>query len=303
MPAYIVEGSNLTEWNTTTYAFINSVPLGSSSVASICLSPDGNTVYTGDTNSGLISSFNANTLAPIATTTVTADASHITVYASTDGLRLFVADRGLNVVYVLNAATLASITSFIVPSPYGIVQLPGDGNLFICEEISGNVGVFDPTAFTTITTIAVGADPTNIVCTSDGATVYCVNFTSPSVTAINAGTYATTTIALSGASLAINLAITANNDFLYVTSGFFAVAWEIQIPANTVTNLTIGAAGQGIATTPDSAQYWIVENTQFEAYGSPSNSLLDTTTGLSNAEVLVITPASVAATGMLVMIV
>jgi DNA-binding beta-propeller fold protein YncE len=288
-------GSILEYTDNTPYTLIASAGSVGTSVVSIALSPDSTTLYTGDTNSGLISSFVATTLAPITTTTLAiGPASRITVYPANDGSALFVAERGANKIWVLNPTTLATVTTFstVATAPTGMVQLPGaGGHLYIACETGSAVEVRIPVApWTVVTTITVGTDPLVLAANFTGTLVYCLNVLNGPPTTISVITTAsntvTSTINLTGSTAVVVSAMTisADNKYLYVGGAAgpgTTDAWLVNTSTLAQTHFNTVATNNFVAVTKDAARAWytVVSPSTAEIYSVPTNTLLHTITG------------------------
>jgi DNA-binding beta-propeller fold protein YncE len=288
-------GTILEYTDNTPYSLITSVGSVGTSVASVALSPDSTTLYTGDTNSGLISSFVSTTLAPIATATLAiGPASRITVYPANDGSALFVAERGANKIWVLNPTTLATVTTFatVATGPCGMVQLPGaGGHLYIACESGSAVEVRIPVApWTVVTTITVGTDPLVLAANFTGTLVYCLNIINGPPTTISVITTAsntvTATISLTGSTAAVvsALTISADNKYLYVGGAAgpgTTDAWLVNTSTLAQTYFNTVATNNFVAVTKDAARAWytVVSPSTAEIYSVPTNTLLHTITG------------------------
>lgn len=277
---WVVEGSNIQTYDDGTYAAGVSVGGTGSDVLSICLAPDSSKVFVVDTNTGLVSSFVASTLVPIATTTLTVTVGHCSVYADVDGARLYVSSRADNKVFVLNATTLASITSFVVTSPYGITELPDGTALYISQESASSVAVINTVGYGLVTTIPVGANPIEIKMHSSGAFCYVANFTAATISVITtASNTVGSTISPAAATFIFNIKLSPTSDRLYAVGGFTTDAWRITTATNTVANhLVLGADAADVVVTGDGLHAWFGENTQIEAYTSPADILAHTIT-------------------------
>jgi YVTN family beta-propeller protein len=287
MPAYAVAASDLDAYNLTTYAPAGTGILSGTGNLGVNLSPAGDFAYTTDPNTGDVNRVNTSTFTVTSVTLpTTAGNGPRACVVSPDNTRLYVTSRGDNEVFVLNAATLATITTFpILHSPTDIVVTPDGGHLYIAQETNTSVAVVETVGFTTTATITVGNDPNALDINLAGTFVYCGNLIDGSVSVI--ATASNTVVAtipppVGGLDI-LSLKASADGKYVYASAGFSTDAWRITTASNTVTDhFMLGSDGQGVAITPDSTAAWFAEPgaTQIEVWSVPGDTLVHTIGGV-----------------------
>ena len=128
MPSvWMMDGLGLIQFDSTTTAIINqTVPGVSPGAGGMALSPDGRRLYlVDDYINSIVQYRDSSTLGLVNSTTLGVASGVRTSYVSVDGTKLYVVDRGTGIIYLLDAFTLATITStFIGNLPSNVVQTP-----------------------------------------------------------------------------------------------------------------------------------------------------------------------------------
>lgn len=279
---YVSAGSpsDVSKFNSATYANLGNVTVPNP--PAMVVSPDFTTVY-GVDGTGQVNTIDAATLVITDSATLPGSGTpYENITISPDGTTLYITARGINLVYVLDAATLATITTWAIPGdPYGIAPSP-DGLLLYCsEEIANTVVAIDTTTGSVVHSVTVGNDPVNMCLSSDGSTLYVCNFLDCTVSVIDTASFTvTTTIGPlpGGFQFAYLPAIAPDDSALYVVEGFSPVIWHIDPATNTVVNTIIPPGNaQAAAITSDSKSVWIAETgfgtTAVEIYNIPGDTL------------------------------
>ena len=165
--AYAADGEALVVVDTATLAVVAVVP-GGHSPFEVEVSPDGSRVYVLSSVSE-IRAYNTATMALVAHAHVSEDATDIAI--SPDGTRLYVPKRFPTGILVLDAATLAVLTTVPLDFlPHGIDVSPSGDRLYVTGIGSPNhadaLVVVDTATNTRVATIQVGDNPLNVVVTS-----------------------------------------------------------------------------------------------------------------------------------------
>jgi YVTN family beta-propeller protein len=181
------------------------------------------------------------------------------VQVTPDGLTAVLAESTAGQVQVLtfSAGAWAVAKTVAVTDPTAVAIDPvASGGLYTAYIVSDRGattnGVVYPlvlngasSALGSSVTVAYQADPTAIVATPNGSTVYVANYGSHTVSAINTATSAVTSITLSGTTpLPVALTITPDSSHLYVADRANSIIDDITVSSNTVTaHVTLAANG------------------------------------------------------------
>ncbi|WGJ15083.1 YncE family protein [Methylocapsa sp. D3K7] len=161
----------------------------------VAVSPDGTRIYVPNmgatSGSGTLSVINAAVTPPSVTATVRVGKGPTGVAVSPDGKRVYVANQSSDTVSVIDTTTtppsVAATVAFGTNTfPFQLVFSP-DGTRVYVANAGGGVWVVDATANppSLLTFITVGAGPSGIAITPDGAVVYVVNNGDSSVSLIS----------------------------------------------------------------------------------------------------------------------
>lgn len=206
---------------------------------------------------------------------------------SPDGRHLFVSDnQGGGPVVVIDIASKEAVAAFshdLDWMPLGIAVHPdGQRAYFAFTDTvtsSGVVRVFDTVTMTpTATSILVGARPTGLAVTPDGAKIYVSNYLGNSVSVIDASTNLVTTTVAVGLGPA-GLAISPDNSRVYVVNKMSNIVSVINVALDTVVEtVAVDSGPEGIAISPDGRR----------AYVTNSEELRSTVTELGTGKTLTI---------------
>jgi YVTN family beta-propeller protein len=185
---------------------------------------------------------------------------------SPDGRHLFVSDNeGGGMVVVIDIATKTTVTSFSEGPdwmPLGIAVHPdGQGAYFAFTDTVSNVGVvrvFDTVTMTpTAISIPVGARPTGVAVTPDGAKVYVSNNLDNSVSVIDSGTNLVSATVSAGLAPA-GLAVSPDNSRVYVVNKLDNTVSVIAVASDAVVGtVTVGSGPESIAISPDGRRAYV----------------------------------------------
>jgi len=182
------------------------------------------------------------------------------IQISPDGLSAVIAEYSSSRVQVLtwsgSAWSVAKTLVVTRPTAVAVDPVPNGSGLYVAYVVSDprattNGAVYPVTLQGVSSTLGapIGvqhqANPTAIVVTPSGGTVYVANYHSGTVTAIATTTLATTTIALSGATPhPVALAATFDSTHVYVADRRNSVIDDITVASNTVgATITLAAGG------------------------------------------------------------
>jgi YVTN family beta-propeller protein len=230
--------------NTATNTLETTIPVGLNANA-VAITPNGQFGYTANSGDNTVSVFNVatNTLVTNIQTGISAGAVNITP----DGKSVYVSGTG-NTLAVINTATNTVSSTFQVTVPsgdqtacclFGPIINPAGTVGYIVQNFQattpGTVTVLSIPSNTVLTSITVGAWPTDIVMSPDGTRVYVANLNSNSVSVIDTSTstvIATVPVATGPQSVAVS----PDGTLVYVASPPSNTVSIIQSSTNTITS-------------------------------------------------------------------
>jgi YVTN family beta-propeller protein len=136
------------------------------------------------------------------------------------------------------------------------------GSIYVANNGSDTVSLYDPATDTVSSTITVGMSPREIALTPDGTRAYVSNQNGDSVSVIDTQTNTVLmTIPLPGAMPVTAVGITASSTRVYVASNSNSEVYVIDIATNTVIAtivLSMGVNPNELAITPDGTELYVV---------------------------------------------
>ena len=229
-------------------------------VTSIVASPDGRTVYVGDTGSFSVSVIDTATNSVTATIPVPGLPSGPNAIAlSPDGSTLYASNGAGATVSVIDTTsdTVSKTIPVSAPGTGGIAVSP-DGKTLYYLYVPDSGGAVNPGYVSAMSTagtaignpIPVGEDPLGIAISPDGKTGYTANFGSNNVSAITIadGTVATTPVQANIGSVAVS----PDGGSVYAAS-FDTVSRISPVSKRVITTYQVGAGASSVAVSPDSS--------------------------------------------------
>lgn len=199
------------------------------------------------------------------------------VALSTDGSTLYVVNQGANSVWVINAATHATIAMIPVGSgPYGIAVRPGGAEVWVSNLFSDTVSVISTTSNTVIATFNVHHNPYGVAFSKDGATAFIVSQSLGGVDVITASarTPDPVTPTISTGSTPFGIAISPDGSTLYVTNQGTNNTRRIDVASKTALSPLISTPGNPFFVTVNPAGTRVYVG----ALGGNSVAVIDTST-------------------------
>jgi YVTN family beta-propeller protein len=225
-----------TKTNAVTASISN---IGAGGLFNPAITPNGNSVYVSEANSGFVNviSTATNTL----TTTVTVGMSPVGIAITPNGQFAYVASNTDGIVSVIDIATntetsTVTLSAASAQPDYGVAITPNGQFAYVTDTGNALVNVINIATNTLIDAINIGSTPSGgpngIAITPDGRSAYTANGDG-SVSVINTTTHLVTTFSV-GSSL-LGIAITPDGQFAYVTDHVTQMIDVIDIATNTVT--------------------------------------------------------------------
>jgi len=191
---------------------------------------------------------------------------------SPDGRHLFVSDnQDGGAVSVIDIATKTIVTSYARGTgwmPLGVAVHPdGQRAYFAFADTTSSgldeVRVFDTIAMApTATAIPVGARPTAVAVTPDGAKVYVSNYLGNSVSVIDAGTnVVTTTVAVGLAPAGIAISPDATQVYVVNQGSNYVNVINVALDSLAGSPLSVGNGPESIAISPDGQRAYVTNAT------------------------------------------
>ncbi|MDQ4133997.1 MAG: PQQ-binding-like beta-propeller repeat protein [Actinomycetota bacterium] len=151
---------------------------------------------------------------------------------------------------MLRASALVGVAAVVIAT-MASPAIAAPGHVYVANSGSNSVSVVDPATGSVAGTIPVGASPSSIVFTPDGARAYVSNTGSDTVSVLDTATGAVVaTIAVGDAPA--GAAATADGTRVYVTNTGSGTVSVLDTATNTVTAIiTVGGAPRAVAVTPD----------------------------------------------------
>ncbi len=214
-----------------------------------------------------------NTATNTVVTTIPVGNSPLGVSSSKNGKRVYVTNSGSGTVSVINTYTNAVISTIGVdPKPYGICINNNGSRVYVAHStFNGSVSVINTTNNSVATIGGIGDSPVGICVSNNSSRVYVANYSSHSISVINAITnLVTTTIPLPSNFFPIGVCLSSNGSRLFVSGSGTGQVAVINTISNTVLQyITVGAGPRGICMSPN-GQWIYVAN-----YNSPFISVID----------------------------
>lgn len=241
--------------NLNTGAVGTAIPTGAGPFY-LAITPDGQTAYISNQDSGTITPVNLATNTPLTSITAFTPAD---IAITPNGTTTYFIDKAPTAVFVIDIATNTIVNSFNVGSnPNGVALTPNGTLGFATSRDLNSVDVFDVATNTVINTLAVGSGPFYLAITPNGQTAYVVDQNSNDVTPFDIATD------IAGAAIPVGafpsaIAITPNGTKAYVTNTSDNTVTPIDLTTNTPgTIISIGFAPIGIAISPDGLTAYVV---------------------------------------------
>jgi YVTN family beta-propeller protein len=268
-------GSTVSVIDTATNTVIGNPIIVGQGPYGAAVTPDGTTVYVG--NSGTTTVSVINTANDTVTATISVGADPISVAVTPDGSKVYVANFGSNNVSVI--ATTTNLVLATVPvgtQPVGVAVTPDGTMVYVANSSDGTVSVIATASNTVIgSPISVGASPTGVAVTPDGSNVYVGNFIDNTVSVI-----ATASNTVIGSPISVGLgpagmAVTPDGSKVYVGNNHTTTVSVIATATNMVlTTVPVGIAPGGVAVTPDGSKVYVAN------FGSNNVSVIATASNM-----------------------
>ena len=186
------------------------------------------------------------------------------IAVSPDGSKVYVAHfgggSGGTTVYVLDAQTLATITTITVDSRPHAIAISGTRAYVTHRTMGGSVSVIDITTDSLVTTVSPFEMPAGIVVTPNGQTVYVATSTNNRVTPIDTTTLTPgTPIDIGVNTYPQGIAVSPNGQWLYVANSVSETLSIIDVTTNDVNTLPlVNVTPSGVGFTPDGLHAFVL---------------------------------------------